>query len=877
MARELDIHIEVQTAQAEAALARTEAGLHKVEQAAGQLHGPLTRLETLEQEQTQQLEEMRKSLDRSEQALKKKADTAKKASPVMAELTTMIRQYAAPAAIGLAIKQTIDFAERIDDLSKKTGIAPSKLQALEFSAKQVGLSLDPVAQSISQLSDRLASGDKSAVSALGRLGLAFNNIRGMSPDKAFISIARAIADVEDPMERARAATDLFGRSGHQLLPLLTSDVDALMKKAEQLGLIIDDKTIKATDNLGDSITTLLDVGKRLIMVFFAPLIPILQTLLNVLTPVTAELGKMINTILSPLENLRQVAEVLGLIQQRLPGVPKGPGATFLPGQLPVPGDPATSGIFGQSLDFTIDRLNDQLKAQQRAREGAVTVPFERPTLFGEGWGAYLARQAMQFNGGVIPGTGVGTFPGWAPLPSAWAGDGLPMVPFAGTVPMHAPGIAGPSWLRGAGGRFLGAGLGAATAFIPGLSGQGSMIGSSFGSAASSLGSVAGALGSFAPFLGPVAGLVGGLIGKLFGPSEATKAGRARSSFIDEFGGMGALTEAAGKAGFSLDALMNARKVADVEREVKKLTDAIGAYEQKLSDANQQLSAMRGEFDGVLRRAEDLGYTFDQNGQLVSVSFERMQEKAKAYGISLDSLGPAFQRQRLHEMAGTIINDFELLTRGGTDVGTVLFGMQDEISKLVQDSIKFGVDIPANMKPWIEELIRTNQLVDENGNLITDLGQIKFADPIVTEFEKITTKLDELITRIGEMVTKIDEMTRPRTINIGYQVEEPPDVNGLLPFSRGGFVPNPRYLAQGSFIPRGTDSVPAMLTPGEGVLRREAVSRLMRGDWPSGGGKIEVSIDHITVGSFENEAQAELQLGRALVRGLKRRGRRLAAA
>ena len=50
-------------------------------------------------------------------------------------------------------------------------------------------------------------------------------------------------------------------------------------------------------------------------------------------------------------------------------------------------------------------------------------------------------------------------------------------------------------------------------------------------------------------------------------------------------------------------------------------------------------------------------------------------------------------------------------------------------------------------------------------------------------------------------------------------------------SMGGIVPHPRYLSGGGMIPRGTDTVPAMLTPGEGVMRREAVSRLMRGDWP----------------------------------------------
>lgn len=48
------------------------------------------------------------------------------------------------------------------------------------------------------------------------------------------------------------------------------------------------------------------------------------------------------------------------------------------------------------------------------------------------------------------------------------------------------------------------------------------------------------------------------------------------------------------------------------------------------------------------------------------------------------------------------------------------------------------------------------------------------------------------------------------------------VAGGLFFARGGVVP--QYLAPGG-LARGTDTVPAMLTPGEGVLTREATQRL----------------------------------------------------
>jgi hypothetical protein len=48
-------------------------------------------------------------------------------------------------------------------------------------------------------------------------------------------------------------------------------------------------------------------------------------------------------------------------------------------------------------------------------------------------------------------------------------------------------------------------------------------------------------------------------------------------------------------------------------------------------------------------------------------------------------------------------------------------------------------------------------------------------------------------------------------------------SGIHQLSRGGIV----YAAKGLFMPKGTDTVPAMLTPGEGVLDQDTTSRLRR--------------------------------------------------
>ena len=100
----------------------------------------------------------------------------------------------------------------------------------------------------------------------------------------------------------------------------------------------------------------------------------------------------------------------------------------------------------------------------------------------------------------------------------------------------------------------------------------------------------------------------------------------------------------------------------------------------------------------------------------------------------------------------VIDDFETLEDMGADVGGVLAAMSDEISTLVQTSVKMGTEIPENMRPFIEELIRAGKLVDENGDAITDLGNLKFGAPLMSEVDKIIAKIDELIETLTKGLT-----------------------------------------------------------------------------------------------------------------------------
>jgi hypothetical protein len=193
-------------------------------------------------------------------------------------------------------------------------------------------------------------------------------------------------------------------------------------------------------------------------------------------------------------------------------------------------------------------------------------------------------------------------------------------------------------------------------------------------------------------------------------------------------------------------------------------------------------------------------------------------------------------------------------------------MSGNISKLVDDSLKFGTAIPDNMKPMIEAEIKAGQLFDANGKKITDLTGIKFeATPLDTGLATLDDTLKKLIDAltgpngITAAFAKINGTTlnpKDLTVNVHANVDpnlayfnahsgDPaymaagaaaradwmvwndsgrvgPEPQVPWGFSQGGMVTSDMQAFAGGgrvlqFTPRGTDTVPAMLTPGERVL------------------------------------------------------------
>lgn len=147
---------------------------------------------------------------------------------------------------GAMVKSTIDTADNMNDMSIKLGISTEKLSVLKLYADQSGTSIEDVADAMAKLGVKLASGDKD----LAKLG-----ITAGTTDEAFYQVADRIAGTEDPMIRLKIATDAFGKSGKDMLPMLVQGGDALRTMSEEAPIVTTEMA-RMADEFNDKLEVL---------------------------------------------------------------------------------------------------------------------------------------------------------------------------------------------------------------------------------------------------------------------------------------------------------------------------------------------------------------------------------------------------------------------------------------------------------------------------------------------------------------------------------------------------------------------------------------------------------------------------------------------
>lgn len=810
-------------------------------------------------------------------------------------------------------KGAVEAADNVGDVAEKTGLSTDAVQRFQQAFGQSGIALEDIAKSASKLSMKLAKGDDSTETAVKALGLSLYDLRNKTPEEAFKTVATALAGVDDQGRKTAIATELLGKGMGAAAGAFNETNIAAMATADVLGGESIDAASRLSDaqkHLTHSLQNAVVDGIAPLLPALAQLMDWTGQLAHV---ISAVLKYSIDGLVLSFQVLREYAtsSLASLLEgiQKLPFADKIPGAEKLAGAIAWLKDDSKSAsdtiakLLNPALDASakgqetlskrVGEYNEKSKERQSDDE-ETTTQIERLTksLHAQIEAYEKTKQAIDK---------VAATPEWFKLQKAslvetepvmsrtiaqtgeivkkqqeWAAANLQVIPT-----MHGIGKAaeevvshvsklGDAWskagativgaLQGGGNplKALGASLGSAFGEDLGAMAAkaiGGKLGSAIGSAMGPLGAMAGQLlgAGMTKAMGWIKGLFSDPMKKEIAAANA-EIDKLKAKLLEHGDSVDSLEEKFNALGLSIrEAWSKGGKegLAAMQDAVKVFNERLAESKTHLADLEGQLTGQRDKLAGLIGDADRMGYKFNEAGQLVGINFKVLSDTAKQFGIDVAALGPAFQQAQLSEQAQRVIDGFTLLDKAGVDTGTILVGMKDEISKIVNDSLKFGTTIPANMQPWIKELMRTGQLTDENGNKITDLSRIKFGQPVKTEYEKITDAIHTVLDAMSDLIGQISNLTasiaaatasRTMTVTAQYVDPGPPPGFGDPTRGRGGSSDAPEAWFGGGVTASGIqrfasgglvggvgegDTVPAMLTPGEGVLSRRGMQALAK--------------------------------------------------
>jgi len=159
---------------------------------------------------------------------------------------------------------TAKFGEEVLATSKKTGISVESLSAYKLVCDTSETSIDGLATGMKFLGkNMLETDDKTSKASVTFKALGVDvkdshgNLRDM--ESVLLDVADKFKGMEDGPVKATLATELFGKAGRDLIPLLNQGSQAIREQKDQareLGIVMSQEDAEAADNFGDSITTL---------------------------------------------------------------------------------------------------------------------------------------------------------------------------------------------------------------------------------------------------------------------------------------------------------------------------------------------------------------------------------------------------------------------------------------------------------------------------------------------------------------------------------------------------------------------------------------------------------------------------------------------
>lgn len=197
----------------------------------------------------------------------------------------------ASGGLFLLAKNAANMGDEIAKSAMRLGLSTDALQEFRFAADRSGISastFDMAMQRFGRRAAEAAAGTGEAKDALGALGIKLTDSNGKMRDveELFNDVADAMAKIESPIERNRAAMKLFDSEGVKLVQMMgqgSKGIKEMRLEAQKLGGVLSEDAAKGSEAFIDAQTNLMFAFKGLRMELGGRLMPIMKEFMEQIT------------------------------------------------------------------------------------------------------------------------------------------------------------------------------------------------------------------------------------------------------------------------------------------------------------------------------------------------------------------------------------------------------------------------------------------------------------------------------------------------------------------------------------------------------------------------------------------------------------------
>ena len=177
---------------------------------------------------------------------------------------------AAGLVIGKVATQTLKTGDEIHKMGLRTGFTAEELTRLKHAAELSGTTIEGIEDTVKDMQKNLVDASQGSVTMREQFKLLNLNVEeliNLSPEEQFKRITSALADVNDPTQRAAISMRIFGEGGRRLIPMLaegSAGLEKMKADADKLGITMSGKQVQNLAAFNDSISRL---GKSLLGLF----------------------------------------------------------------------------------------------------------------------------------------------------------------------------------------------------------------------------------------------------------------------------------------------------------------------------------------------------------------------------------------------------------------------------------------------------------------------------------------------------------------------------------------------------------------------------------------------------------------------------------